>query len=219
MTRLVIRNTQARDARALVELQARVYPQIDPWTEARVLHQLGVFPQGQVVACFGDRVVGCASSLIVRWDEWDSRHSWGEITANGSFDNHDPEGRTLYGAEVFVDPRLRGRRVGHQLYEARRTICRRMNLRRIIACGRLPGYHRYADRMTIDTYVKKVLWGDISDPVLGFQLKEGFRYCGIVENYIPQDIESGGNASLIVWLNPHYDPNRPTTNTDQGGNQ
>jgi GNAT superfamily N-acetyltransferase len=210
VSRLTIRNTRPEDARELVQLQARVYPAIEPWTERRVLHQIEVFGQGQVVACFGDRIVGCASSLVVRWDEWEDSHSWSEITANGTFDNHDPAGRTLYGAEVFVDPRLRGRRVGHQLYEARRTICRRLNLRRIIACGRLPGYHKYAATMPVDTYAKKVLWGDISDPVLGFQLKEGFLYCGVVENYIPQDTESGGNASLIVWLNPHYDPNRPT---------
>ena len=43
-----------------------------------------------------------------------------------------------------------------------------------------------------------------------FQLREGFSYCGVVEGYLPEDGESGGHASLIVWLNPDHDPGRPT---------
>jgi GNAT superfamily N-acetyltransferase len=217
MPQLIVRNTRPQDVDALIGLQRSVYPSIAAWTEARVIHQLEVFPQGQVVACYGDRVVGCASSLVIRWDEWSTDHTWREITANGSFDNHDPEGRTLYGAEVFVDPRLRGQRVGHRLYEARRALCRRMNLRRIIACGRLPGYHRYEAAMPVETYAKKVVWGDLTDPVLGFQLKEGFSYCGVIEQYLPEDSESCGHASVIVWLNPRYDPARPTLAFGPGG--
>jgi GNAT superfamily N-acetyltransferase len=216
MSELLIRTTTPVDVPHLVALQRSVYPTIAAWTEERVLHQLGVFPQGQTVACYGDRIVGCASSLVIRWDEWSTDHSWSEITANGSFDNHDPSGRTLYGAEVFVDPRLRGQRVGHRLYEARRALCRRMNLKRIIACGRLPGYHRHAAAMSLETYAKKIVWGDLTDPVLSFQLKEGFSYCGVIENYIPEDAESLGHASLIVWLNPRYDQNRPTIAFEPG---
>lgn len=120
------------------------------------------------------------------------------------------EGLTLYGAEVFVSPKLRGKRVGHALYEARRRACKALNLRRIIACGRLPGYHTVADQMAVDFYARKVLWGDITDPVLSFQLREGFRYCGIMHNYLPDDQESQGHASLIAWINPDYDASKPT---------
>ncbi len=123
---------------------------------------------------------------------------------------HTPQGRTLYGAEVFVDRALRGKGVGRELYRARRRICRALNLKRIIACGRLPGYAAHASEMTADLYCKKVLWGDLSDAVLSFQLREGFRFCGVVEGYLPQDTESCGFASLIVWLNPKYDRSRPT---------
>ena len=43
--------------------------------------------------------------------------------------------------------------------------------------------------MPIELYAQKVVWGDIRDPVLGFQLHEGFNYCGIVRDYIPEDRE------------------------------
>lgn len=210
MPKLIIRQTRPEDIDALVRLQREVYPSITAWHRDRVVQQIEMFPQGQLVAYYDNRLVGCASSLVIRWDEWADEHTWDEITAAGTFDTHDPSGFTLYGAEVFVTPKLRGKRVGHALYEARRRVCKALNLRRIIACGRLPGYHLLAHEMTVDLYARKVLWGDLTDPVLSFQLREGFRFCGIMKNYLPDDHESQGNAALIVWINPDYDTSRPT---------
>ncbi|MBA4256638.1 MAG: hypothetical protein C0445_12265 [Polaromonas sp.] len=209
MTKVTVRATQPGDVDALLQLQARVYPTIAPWQRDHLARQLAVFPEGQLVAEINQRIVGCASSLIILWDEWADEHTWHDITAAGTFSTHNPQGLTLYGAEVFVDPSLRGQRVGHRLYEGRRQLCRRLNLRRIIACGRLPGYRALADQMPVELYVKKVLWGDLVDPVLSFQLREGFRFCGIMSDYLPEDVDSCGQASLIAWVNPDYDPTRP----------
>ena len=210
MKRPWVRQTHADDIPELIALQARVYPAIPPWSRRKLREQLEVFPQGQVVAETEDGIVGCASSMIVMWNDWAESHSWKEITGAGTFEHHNPDGKTLYGAEVFVDPDLQGQGVGHLLYEARRTLCRAMNLKRIIACGRLPGYHRYADEFSAEFYAQKVVWGDLHDQVLSFQIKEGFSYCGVIEDYIPEDEESRGCASIIVWLNPTYNPNLPT---------
>lgn len=198
------------DIPALVALQSRVYPTIAPWNPRRLRDQLDVFPQGQVVAESDRRLVGYAGSLIVAWDDWAESHTWREITGAGTFENHNPAGRTLYGAEVFVAPEAQGSGVGHLLYEARRDLCRAMNLRRIIACGRLPGYSQHAGQLTPQAYAQRVVWGDLGDPVLSFQIKEGFSYCGVVEGYLPEDGESCGCASIIVWLNQDYDPSQPT---------
>lgn len=208
--KVIVRHTRSTDIRPLIELQQRVYPTIPHWPEKQLRHQLEIFPQGQIVAEIDGELVGAASSLIVLWNDWKIEHTWEEITAHGSFDTHNPEGHTLYGAEVFVHPHLRGAGIGHALYQARRRLCRKLNLKRIIACGRLPGYHRYADRMPVMLYAQKVVWGDIHDPVLSFQLHEGFNFCGTVSGYIPEDQESMGYAALIVWLNPHYNKDKPT---------
>jgi hypothetical protein len=64
--------------------------------------------------------------------------------------------------------------------------------------------------MPVELYVKKVLWGDLVDPVLSFQLREGFRFCGIMSDYLPEDADSCGQASLIAWVNPDHDPTRRT---------
>ncbi len=206
--KLRIRHTRASDIEPLICLQQQVYPDMASWHAQQLLHQLELFPHGQLVAELEGELVGAASSLLILWKEWKVDHSWEQITAHGSFDTHNPQGHTLYGAEVFVDPARRGAGIGHALYQARRQICRALNLKRIIACGRLPGYCRYQQQYTPLQYVQRVIWGDIRDPVLSFQLHEGFNFCGIVKDYIPEDTESAGNASLIVWLNSDYDPAR-----------
>ena len=208
--RPLIRHTRSSDIKPLLELQERVYPTIRPWPESTLLQQIETFPQGQIVAEVDGQLVGAASSLMILWDEWDVEHTWKEITSRGSFNTHNPEGRTLYGAEVFVQPELRGAGIGHALYRGRRQICRRLNLKRIIACGRLPGYHRYADQISALLYAQKVVWGDIFDPVLNFQLREGFDFCGTVDGYLPDDLDSLGFASLIVWINPRYNKKKAT---------
>ncbi|MDP2141649.1 MAG: GNAT family N-acetyltransferase [Gammaproteobacteria bacterium] len=209
MNSVSVRQTRREDIPALIALQKYIYPTIPAWSERKLHDQLEAFPQGQIVAENEEGLLGCASSITVVWDDWEEAHSWKEITSSGSFENHNPLGRTLYGVEVFVDPDSQGKGVGHLLYEARRNLCRSMNLKRVIACGRLPGYHRHADNMTAEFYAQKVVWGDFTDPVLSFQIREGFSYCGVMENYIPEDTESCGYASLIVWLNPDYRSDLP----------
>lgn len=205
-----IRKLNEQDIEAARALQLRVYPEIPAFTRQQFMSLLENFPQGQFVAELGGAVVGMAVSLVVLWDDYSLHHTWNSVTNNGFFDTHDMSGRTLYGAEVCVDPELRNQGVGHGLYEARRKLCRAMNLKRIIAGGRLPGYSKQADRMVPEEYAKHVIWGDIYDPVLRFQLGEGFNYCGILRGYLPTDVDSLGNAALIVWLNPDFDPDRPT---------
>ena len=83
-----------------------------------------------------------------------------------------------------------------------------MNLRRIITDARLSGYSHLRDTMTPEVYAKRVVWGDIEDPLLRFHLTQGFQYCGVIRDYMPEDAEAGGHAALFVWLNPKYAPLR-----------
>ncbi len=206
----LVRNTRPEDFPAVRELQRLTYATIPEWTRDQMARQLAAFPQGQLVAELDGRVVGAAASLIVRWDDYGLDHTWQEVTGGGTFSTHDSGGRTLYGAEVVVDPRARAKGVGRALYAARRMLCRRLNLKRIIAAGRLPGYHKVAARMSPELYAMHVVWGDMVDPVLGFQIAQGFQYCGVIPGYLPEDSESCGNAALIVWLNPRYSPKAGT---------
>ena len=200
---IVVRNTRLEDFDQIIALTERVYPDAPPWTRKQLAAHLEVFPEGQFVAVEGDTVVGMAASLIVLWDDYQFDTSWRDFTAAGTFRNHDPRhGRTLYAAEVMVDPAKQGSGVGSLLYEARRALVVRLGLRRIRAGARLRGYHRYADRMSAEEYVARVVRGELSDPTLSFQLKRGFKVLSVASGYLRHDPESLGYAAVIEWVNP-----------------
>jgi GNAT superfamily N-acetyltransferase len=200
-----VRRTRLGDYDAIRALTLHVYPGAVPWRQDQIASHLEIFPQGQFVAVERgtSRVVGMAASLIVYWDDYEFGDTWRDFTAGGLFLNHDPAaGRTLYGAEVMVDPGLQGRGIGRRLYEAREKLARQLGLLRIRAGARLRGYGAHADRMTPREYVDWVVRGEIRDPTLTFQLRRGFRVLGVVSGYLQHDPESRGYAAIIEWLNP-----------------
>lgn len=203
-----LRQATTEDIPFLIELNQKAFPLMAEenvvWSERQLLNHQKLFPQGQIVAEIDGRLVGAVASLIIQSGRDPYRaHTYGGITDGGYFHNHDSSGDTLYGADVYVDPDCQGRGVGAALYEARRKLCRSLNLRRILAGGRLTNYAEHAGTLTPESYVEKVKSGAIKDPVLGFQLREGFTVRGILRHYITDPV-SLNHASLIEWLNPGY---------------
>ncbi len=205
-----IREARTEDCEALAALNKLCFPAMVEkgvvWSRAQLSNHMRLFPQGQIVAEIDGHIVGAISSLIVDLGLDPYRaHTYAGVTDGGYFYNHDAEGDTLYGADVYVSPHVRGQGVGHALYEARRALCRRLNLRRVLAGGRLHGYREHAHALTPEAYVAKVESGEIKDLVLSFQLREGFVVRGVLKNYI-QDPLSLNFATLIEWLNPDHKP-------------
>src|SRR5579862_3071376 len=119
------------------------------------------------------------------------------------FTNHDPtHGRTLYGAEVIVDPGLQHHGVGNKLYDARRALTESHRLLRIRAGSRLRGYGQCCAQLSPEDYVAEVVEGRAYDPTLSFQLQQGFHVLAVVPHYLTDDPESLGYAAVIEWLNP-----------------
>lgn len=201
--KILVRQTRESDIDEIIAISREVYSSSSSWSRAQLESHLRVFPEGQLVAVRqkDGRLVGMAASLIISWEEYDRTDNWWEFTNRGLFSNHDPEGATLYGAEVMVRPGEQGEGVGTRIYAARRDLIRSLRLRRIRAGSRLRGYHRYSQKLSADEYVRKVVRKEISDPTLTFQLRRGFRVLDVVADYLPGDPESLGYAALIEWLN------------------
>lgn len=199
-----VRNTRATDYPAIARLCQAVYPESPPWAEAQILSHLKVFPEGQFVAEEEStgRIVGMAASLIILWDDYDLEGNWRDFTNAGMFTNHDPEnGRTLYGAEIMVDPAVQGQGIGKKLYAERERLARSQGLLRIRAGARLRGYGTYAEEMSPEDYTIEVIRGKLFDPTLTFQLKRGFHVLSVVSGYLRHDPESQGYAAVIEWIN------------------
>lgn len=204
--KIIIRNIRLDDIDEIIALGKTCFPNMDPWKREQLLSHIRIFPEGQFCVEFEDKIVGSCSSLIVNFNEYDDQHTWDTITDNGYITNHDPDGFNLYGIEVMVDPEYRRMKLGHRLYEARKELAVRLNLQSIIIGGRIPNYHKYKNEMTAREYVQAVEKHSIYDPVLSFQLLQGFTIKRINTSYLPDDIASASAATLMEWNNVDYRP-------------
>lgn len=148
-------------------------------------------------------VVASSSSLIVFLVPEYKGHTWKEITADGTITNHNPKGDSLYGADISTHPNARHEGIGKMLYDARKDLVKRLNLRRMISGGRLFNYYEHANIMAPLEFAEKVIKGELHDPVLSFELDNEFKFIKILPNYL-EDVRSLNNASFIEWLKPEY---------------
>lgn len=206
--RLVVRPLRKTDLKAVQEIQRRSFPMIDAWTREQFESQLAVFPEGQIGVELDGALVATSSTLIVDEEDFGSYHTFDQVSDNGFIRNHDPEGDTLYGIDIAVDPKHRGHHLTRRIYEARKQLARQRNLRAILIAGRIPGYGKQADKMTAEEYVQRVIRKEFKhkDPVLTAQLAQGFSVRSVLKDYLPQDSESRGYAVYMEWLNPEHHP-------------
>ncbi|MDA0766983.1 MAG: bifunctional GNAT family N-acetyltransferase/carbon-nitrogen hydrolase family protein [Verrucomicrobia bacterium] len=175
------------------------------WKEEQLKSLIDRFPEGQVVIKANDQIAGCALSIIVDYDKFGGRHTYKDITGNYTFNTHDPEGDMLYGIDVFIKPEFRGLRLGRRLYDYRKELCERLNLKGVAFGGRIPNYHKYAEEMTPKEYIEKVRRKEIHDPVLNFQVSNDFHPSKILKNYLEGDGDSNDYAVLLKWENIYYE--------------
>jgi predicted amidohydrolase len=107
---------------------------------------------------------------------------------------------------MCVDPKVRGTRIGRRLYEERRRLAERLELKGIVFGGRMPNLKRFWRRVeSPQDYLDQVIAGKLHDPVLRFQLANGFEPIAVLKNYLPEDVRSRGHAVHMIWRNPFVD--------------
>ena len=224
INKVQIRNLQIEDYDQLAQSFTRVYTDGSDvfWTHKQIEKLIKIFPEGQIVTVVDDKIVGCALSIIVNYDDVKNDHTYAQVTGKETFNTHNPKGNILYGIEVFIHPQYRGLRLARRMYEYRKELCEKLNLKAIMFGGRIPNYHKYADQMRpkeyIDKvrqkeiydpvleYIDKVRQKEIYDPVLTFQLSNDFHVRKVMRNYLPNDEESKHYACLLQWDNIYYQP-------------
>lgn len=179
------------------------------WREHQVKTMIDLFPEGQVALKVNGHIAGCAMSIIVDYDKFDDKHTYREITGNYTLNTHTPDGDTLYGIDVFIRPEYRELRLGRRLYDYRKELCEKLNLKCILFGGRIPNYHQYASKLTPRQYIDKVRDREIHDPVFNFQLFNDFHPVRILKGYLEGDLVSHEYAVLMKWDNIYYE--KPTT--------
>ncbi len=204
--KLILRELKRDDYPHIKRIMDQVYAGMGgAWRRKEYEALLEYFPEGQICIEDKGRVVAAALALLVNAEEFESRHTYADVIDGGKMSSHDPEGNALYGVDVFVDPDYRGLRLGRRLYDARKELCEKLNLKSIIFGGRIPGYGEYSDAMSPSEYIQKVKANEVYDPVLSFQLSNDFHIKKVLKNYIPEDTQSESYGVLMEWNNIYYE--------------
>ena len=204
----VIRLVEPSDHQAIIEICKLVYPTETPYTAEELEDHRQVFPIGQfaVVDRSSGALAGVHFTLRLRLLDFHIDDPWDVLTAGGSFLDHNPEGPTLYCADIMVHPAHQHHGLGAALTEQARLLVQQERLWRMVGASRLPGYGRYRSTMKIEDYVTDVLNGKLVDPVLTVHLKDGWSLVRPVHGYLQHDEDSAGWAEVIQWVNPACPP-------------
>jgi GNAT superfamily N-acetyltransferase len=177
--KLEVRLATPRDVPGIVALVDRAYERMPGYSRGMIRGQINNYPEGSSSRSTKGEIAGYCATM--RLDERIALcpHTWEQITGDGFGSRHDPTGDWLYGYEMCVDPAVRGVRIGQRLYDARKTLAERLELKGIVFGARMPGFARAKRRVkTAEAYLAEVAEGRHKDPVLTFQLGNGFEPIG-----------------------------------------
>lgn len=76
----------------------------------------------------------------------------------------------------------------------------------------MPNFHEHSKLLSPKEYIAKVLSNEIHDPVLSFQLSNGFTPIRLLKGYLPDDTQSEEYAMLMRWENIYYTQQKSTVN-------
>ncbi|SET10658.1 hypothetical protein SAMN05660297_01425 [Natronincola peptidivorans] len=202
---ITIRNYTKKDFDAIIEMERLSYPPPFPqellWEEEQLSSHVDAFPLGCLCVEMDKKVVGVLTTMIINYDP-DEPHTWDEITNEGYVKgSHQPKGETLYVVDINVHRDFRHYNIGRVMVQSAYYLVVKLDLDRLLGCGRMPNYHKYAKDLSPEEYIEKVIDGEISDPVISFMFKCGRRPVKILANYV-EDNKSRDYACLMEWRNP-----------------
>jgi len=177
----------------------------EPWPEHTISYLIEKFPEGQIGIVVDDVIVGLALSIKVDYIRFSNPHTYSDIVDSKDNVHINPKGDAIYGLDVIISKDYRGLRLGRRLYDARKELCRQHNFKAILAGGRIPNYHEHQHNLSPYDYIQEVSQKTIYDPILSFQLSNGFQVKRVLKRYLPDDEKSVGYATLLEWNNIYYE--------------
>lgn len=205
---IVLRNISQEDIPKILAIQKKSYPEVANgylYVPLFLENHISLFYEAQFCVELKGDIIASATSLMVSLDPEHIEHTWYDIVSRfGRPSSRSPtQGDSLYADDIVTHPNFRHLGIGTLLFDARKRVAKKYGLRRIIGGGRIPNYSKYAHEISAQQYVERVRAGKIYDPVLSFQLKNGFKVIKLLPNYL-YDPSSLHCATFIEWINPTY---------------
>ena len=87
INKVQLRNLQIEDYEQLAQSFTRVYTDGSDvfWTHKQIEKLIRIFPEGQIVTVVDEKIVGCALSIIVNYDDVKNDHTYAQVTGKETF--------------------------------------------------------------------------------------------------------------------------------------
>ncbi len=179
-------------------------PTEEHYTIADLEHFAEVFSEGCIVALDDEYVVGIGIGFFVSVD-LDHLPATEEelIFPNGAL-AHSASGDYYFGTDLAVRPSYRRMRIARTIYDKRKEVIVKYNKKGFLAASLLPGYENEKHKMSLESYLDKVVAGEIFDPTLSIQLRNEFKVLKPLKNFFEHE-ESDHSSALIFWENGEYE--------------
>jgi GNAT superfamily N-acetyltransferase len=205
---MVLRNICNDDIPKIVAVQRKSYPEVAAgqlYIPFFLENHISLFREGQFCVELDGEIIASATCLMVSLEPEYAEHRWHDIILEYGNPCSKPAsgGDSLYIDDIVTHPNFRRLGIGTLLFNARKQVASKYNLRRIIGGGRIPNYGEYANKISAQAYVEEVKSGQIYDPVLTFQIRNGFKVIKVLSNYL-YDPSSLNYATFIEWINPKH---------------
>lgn len=187
-----------------MRLQGSRWDEDNQASRQQLVSRLKVFPQGMMVAEDRGEIIGMVSSMRISSYNLSRPKSWYQVTNNGYCDNHDPNGKILFGVDLSTK-KGRGSEVGDLLLIGIARLAIRENIKTCMLGGRMPGYYKYSDKLTAEEYLwSKNTKGEFLDRQVEFYSSiSGLRVIKTIPDYF-MDAPSKNYGVLLKWENPFY---------------
>lgn len=118
----IIRNYTESDFAEMITVQSEAFPPPYPselwWKREQLRNHISLFPEGALCVEVNGELAGSVMGLKIDFNPTDIAHTWSEVTADGYIATHEPDGSTLYIADLCVRPKYRKLGLGKELVQS-----------------------------------------------------------------------------------------------------
>ncbi len=199
-----IRQLTLKDLDELTQLEIATWGEDMCASKEMLASRIQVFPEGMIGAVENGKICGYICLMTVNSQMCEKDFTWMGITDGGFIRaTHDPNGDCFYGVSLSVLPTA-SKDVAVKLIKAAAKLSIRKALKGVLFGGRLPSYHKYAGKKTVDEYLKSLTKkGRIIDPEQSFYRQVNALAIRPLPNYF-DDPQSLNYGFLGFFENPLY---------------
>ena len=163
------------------------------------------YPEGMLVAEYDGNIVGFTFFQLMHYDPGNPFSKWDEATDCGRIvGSHDASADTVFGVSMAAIPNGTPGIAEALLAYMHTWLHRHSNLKRVIWGARLPDYHRFASKFTIEEYIQQTTEiGEHIDRQVRFYTRNGFQVGRILPGYF-KDPASLDYGVIFYYDNPMY---------------